>query len=156
MQEGDFLTAEEWLDRAMLLDPLAAPFRADRAQVELARLDVGLDGDLDLAQERAREAVALDPYNPGYHVLLAEVLWRQGQARAALAEMRRAAELHPFSARRWEALGQMAAAAGDRRLARETLAELERRARAVPAIVPPELRTPVTTPALQEALARTR
>lgn len=115
-QEGDRATVVAELDRAEEL-ARAAPAddevqRVIRGQnlhplLETRVKEAAWLGDEDLALERARELVAIDPLDPKVHLQLGERLLRRGDVAAAAATYADAAHLGaPYTPLAWHAAGR--------------------------------------------------
>ncbi|HEY8450009.1 MAG TPA: O-antigen ligase family protein [Bacillota bacterium] len=171
LNEGRPEQAAAAFDRALRFDPLTASFYFDRAR--LYARGVG-DQEPNLARARAfmERGLELDPYDANLHALYGEFLFEHGDPAAGIAELERAAELHPFAVTRWENLARahflVAAALLERQADKpdeftqahkdqlqqhleavlaiaERVAQLAAR---VPEPVPASMRTPPTTPEL--------
>ena len=84
---GRLEESEAQLERALALSPSSAVILRELALVELRR------DALDAAEEHARRAVALDPFDAQAHGVLGEVLETRGQATEAAAAYARAAAI---------------------------------------------------------------
>ena len=106
--EGRFAEAASSLGKALEAEPSSEPLRS-----ALARAWAGLaadrlrDGRLVESREALRSAVGLAPAEAGYHVLLAQVLFRQNELREARRAVDEALELAPGSAQARELSGDL-------------------------------------------------
>jgi len=108
-EREDNEAAEEWLNKALHLDPGLA-----QAHVLLARMlcgrvwwgwSVNLERDVAIAYEAGRRAVALDDRDPSCHYALFLVSLITGRLAAAMEEAQRAIDLNPNFALGHFALG---------------------------------------------------
>lgn len=168
----DFEATESSLRRAIAFDPLTASYYADLAVTRLARAEVTGDRlDFSGAEILVRQAVALDPYYPGFRSLLGSILISSGSLEAGLAEFRRAVELNPFLANRYEDLGQaefqvalqlMRSQRSPAVVRRHLDAVLEAgkrmasQSRLVPQPVPREFRLPARTPGMELLMGKAK
>ena len=86
-EAGQLEDSEAQLERALALSPESAVILRELALVELQR------GALAAAEEHARQAVALDPFDAGTHGALGEGLEARGQPADAAAAYARAAAI---------------------------------------------------------------
>ena len=117
--KGDFDEAMAQIRMAQRLDPLSA-----RISIEISHIQTS-KGELDAAQEAAKNVIELDPNFPLAHRVLGAVYLRRRQYNDAIAEFKKAVELSGRAGWYLAGLGECYAIAGDSAGARAILKELE-------------------------------
>ena len=117
--KGHFDEAMAQIRMAQRLDPLSA-----RIGIEISHIRIS-QGELDAAQEAAKNVIDLDPNFPLSHRVLGAVYLRQRRYDEAIAEFKKAVELSGRAGWYLAGLGECYALAGDSAGARAILKELE-------------------------------
>lgn len=96
LKEGRFKEAVQVLERAVVLDPLFAPYQSRLAEAyfEKTRRGEGIPA-LSRAIYREERAVALEPYSSAYHAKLGFYYWAVGRLREAEKAFMEARDLYP-------------------------------------------------------------
>jgi tetratricopeptide (TPR) repeat protein len=117
--KGDFDEAVAQIRMAQRLDPLSS-----RINIEISHIRIS-QGELDGAQEAAKNVIELDPNFPLAYRVLGAVYLRQRRYDEAIAEFKKAVELSGRASWYLAGLGECYAIAGDSAGARAILKELE-------------------------------
>lgn len=167
MNEGRREEAARHFEQALRFDPFTASFYFDRATL-LQRLQPGDPAAMERAGRLMERGLRLSPYDANLHAMYGGFLLQRGEFEHGMAEIERAAELHPFAAARWEnvavghtLVGRVLLSQGQREAARlhlqRAVAAADRLA-AIAARVPPQVpdfqRTPAATPLLDLAVGQ--
>jgi serine/threonine-protein kinase len=117
--KGDFNEAMAQIRTAQRLDPLSPRISTEISHIRISQ------GELDAAQEAAKDVIELDPNFAVAHRVLGAVYLRQRRYNEAIAEFKKAVELSGRASWYLAGLGECYAMAGDSVGARAVLTELE-------------------------------
>lgn len=108
IQKGNIIEAKEAFEKASKYDPLKAPFKADLSQIYDIIAEQGKNDEYkDKAIELREKAVAMEPYNANFKILLADIYLREGRLEEGLSLIEEAAQLNPYNIEGWETLAEV-------------------------------------------------
>lgn len=163
LNAGNASAARPFFEKAVGLDPLAAPFHLDLGQAYEKIASQAGDQPLRIRAKREMDAgIRLDRYNAYYHNVYAVFALRNGDIETAVAHFATATELQPFQVVNHENLARARLTAGINNLKRgetqkarahlanvpDVLQQLQARRARIPSIVPADLWPPTDTPSL--------